>query len=92
MDGDEFVERVLEADDKGDSDTVEALLCGAVKHLRANRAKPDQGLYLGLVYLAKTKSERLMFQTETIVEVKEREGGQFTVFCSIKRPLSDSRL
>ena len=69
VDSDEFLQCVIDADEKGDDETVEALICGAVKHLRANRAKPDPGLYLGLMHLAKTRPE--CFVGETMVEVSD---------------------
>lgn len=40
-----------------DPDRAVAWLCGAVRQLRALRAKPDQVLYLSLLYLAKHQPE-----------------------------------
>lgn len=46
---------------------MEGLLCGAVKQLKMNRAKPDTTLYLSLMFLAKIKPN--VFATEGIIEV-----------------------
>ena len=51
----------------GDDERVEALLCGAVKHLKTNRSKPDQLMYMSLIYLAKTRP--VLFQSEVVIEV-----------------------
>jgi integrator complex subunit 1 len=69
-----LLDRVLEAEDVSD-ERVEALLCGAVRQLRAMRSKPvpDSALYLTLCYLAKTRP--LLFCTEIVVEA----------FCSLLR-------
>ncbi len=63
-----------------DRDRVTGLLCGAVKALRAQRAKPDQLLYLSLLFLA--KSNQLMFlSSEHVIEA----------FCSLlKRDVKES--
>jgi len=50
-----------------DSDATDGLLCGAMKHLRQHRAKPNQQLVLTLLYLAKTKP--LLFTTNVVTEV-----------------------
>ena len=68
MDSSEFLDRVLEADKKDDDDAVEALLCGAVKHLQHNKYKPEQGFYLGLMVLA--RSHRSYFQMDTVTTVR----------------------
>jgi len=65
VDSNHLLDRVIEAEDVSD-ERVEALLCGAVKQLRAQRAKPDSSLYLTLCYLAKTRP--LLFCTEIVVE------------------------
>ena len=46
----------MAAEEEDDLDRVNGLLCGAVKLLRGQRAKPDQLLYLALMFLAKSKS------------------------------------
>ncbi|XP_025095936.1 integrator complex subunit 1-like isoform X2 [Pomacea canaliculata] len=73
----DILRKVLDAEEDGDDDKVEGLLCGAVKHLRANRSKPDQTVFLTLMYLAKTRPTVL--QSETVIEA----------FCStLKRDLA----
>jgi len=44
---------VLDAEEEGEGERVEGLLCGAVKALRKERAKPDQVTYLSLLFLVK---------------------------------------
>ena len=67
VDSSEFLDRVLDADKKDDDDLVEALLCGAVKHLVHNKLKPDQGIYLGLMVLS--RSHRSYFQMDNVLNV-----------------------
>ena len=55
------------AESDGNDDRIEGLLCGAVKQLKLNRAKPDITLYLSLMFLAKIKPN--VFATEGIIEV-----------------------
>ncbi|KAJ8037540.1 Integrator complex subunit 1 [Holothuria leucospilota] len=62
----DLVEKVLEADAKEDDKLIDVLLCGALQSLKTSRAKPDPSLFLGLMYLAKTKP--MLFETETVVE------------------------
>ena len=50
-----------------DSARVEGLLCGAVKHLRNNKTRPDHAMCYGMLYLAKTKP--FTFQKDIITEV-----------------------
>ncbi|KAG7262276.1 hypothetical protein CRUP_024974 [Coryphaenoides rupestris] len=54
------------AEGDGNDERVEGLLCGAVKQLKMNRAKPDNTLYLSLMFLAKIKPN--VFATEGIIE------------------------
>ncbi|CAL8303109.1 unnamed protein product [Merluccius merluccius] len=54
------------AESEGNDDRIEGLLCGAVKQLKQNRAKPDITLYLSLMFLAKIKPN--VFATEGIIE------------------------
>ena len=42
IDPGDLVDAVAQAEDNEDKERIEALLCGAVKLLRNNRAKPDQ--------------------------------------------------
>ncbi|XP_050391471.2 integrator complex subunit 1 [Patella vulgata] len=68
---------IVEAEIDGDDERVEGLLCGAVKHLKTNRSKPDQIIYLTTMYLAKTKSA--LFCSEVVIDA----------FCSLlKRDMS----
>lgn len=55
------------AESEGNDERIEGLLCGAVKQLKMNRAKPDITLYLSLMFLAKIKPN--VFATEGIIEV-----------------------
>ncbi|UYV71556.1 INTS1 [Cordylochernes scorpioides] len=63
----EVVSKVLDAEDKGEDAKVEAYLCGAVKLLKQTKNKPDQTLYLSLLYLAKTRPN--YFSTKSVTEV-----------------------
>lgn len=57
---------MLNAEGSSDDERIERLLCGAVRLLRANRAKPESSLYLSLMLLAKTRP--LRFITDHITE------------------------
>lgn len=61
----ELVQSVLAAIDLQDSDTVVALLCGAIKALTL-RLKPESVLSLSLLYLAKVRPS--MFCNETVTQ------------------------
>ena len=65
--GHEFLEAINEAEDQNDDEKIEGLLCGAVKYLKMNRAKPDPALYLSLMYLAKAKPT--FFGSEVVSDV-----------------------
>jgi len=67
VDGAELVDAVDDAVDKSDDDRLEALLCGAVKILRATRSKPDSALFLALMCLA--KSRPTLFHSDVVTEV-----------------------
>ncbi|PIO34058.1 hypothetical protein AB205_0117270 [Aquarana catesbeiana] len=54
------------SEQEGNDDRIEGVLCGAVKQLKMNRAKPDPTLYLSLMYLAKMKPN--IFATEGVIE------------------------
>lgn len=71
----ELLSKVLIASKEGDEERMEGLLCGAVKHLRNNRSKPDQTIYLTLMYLAKTKSSLFLsdLSTEAFCSVLKRD-------------------
>ena len=63
----ELEDQVLDADASGSKLRVDALLLGAIKNLKLNKAKPDAILYMNLIYLAKSKPE--LFLSSRIVEV-----------------------
>uniref|UniRef100_A0A8C5R0A5 Integrator complex subunit 1 n=1 Tax=Leptobrachium leishanense TaxID=445787 RepID=A0A8C5R0A5_9ANUR len=54
------------SESEGNDDRIEGVLCGAVKQLKMNRAKPDPTLYLSLMFLAKIKPN--IFATEGVIE------------------------
>ncbi|KAM7371875.1 hypothetical protein PAMP_009079 [Pampus punctatissimus] len=62
-----LLDEIEAAESEGNDDRIEGLLCGAVKQLKLNRAKPDITLYLSLMFLAKIKPN--VFATEGIIEV-----------------------
>lgn len=68
VDPNDLLEAIQEAELSGDEIKIEKLLCGAVKYLRMNRAKPEQAMVLTLMYLAKTKNS--IFGSEVVIEVK----------------------
>ncbi|XP_062868566.1 integrator complex subunit 1 [Trichomycterus rosablanca] len=61
-----LLDEIEGAEADGNDDRIEGLLCGAVKQLKLNRAKPDITLYLTLMYLAKIKPN--IFATEGVIE------------------------
>lgn len=63
-----LLDEIEAAESEGNDDRIEGLLCGAVKQLKMNRAKPDTTLYLSLMFLAKIKPN--VFATEGIIEVR----------------------
>lgn len=63
-----LLEEIEAAEAEGNDDRIEGVLCGAVKQLKMNRAKPDTTLYLSLMYLAKIKPN--IFATEGVIEVR----------------------
>ena len=67
VDGSDLVDAVEDAIDKADDDRLEALLCGAVKTLRATRSKPDSALFLALMCLAKARPT--LFHSDVVTEV-----------------------
>lgn len=66
VDPTDFLSRVLKAEDVGDDDKVESLMCGAAKTLKSTRPKPDPMLYLTLMFLAKTRPR--IFDSEGSIE------------------------
>ena len=67
VDGAYLIDAVEDAVDSSDDDRLEALLCGAVKTLRATRSKPDTALFLALMCLA--KSRPTLFHSDVVTEV-----------------------
>ena len=63
----ELEDQILDADASGNKLRVDALLLGAIKNLKSNKAKPDAVLYMNLIYLAKSKPE--IFLSNRVVEV-----------------------
>ncbi|XP_039629898.1 integrator complex subunit 1 [Polypterus senegalus] len=61
-----LLDEVEAAELEGNDDRIEGVLCGAVKQLKMNRAKPDITLYLSLMFLAKIKPN--VFATEGVIE------------------------
>ena len=67
VDPNDLFDTVQDAELAGDDEKVEKLLCGAVKYLKMNRAKPNETMILTLMYLAKTKNT--IFGSEVVIEV-----------------------
>ena len=63
----ELEDQVLDAEASGNKLRVDALLLGAIKALKSNKAKPDATLYMNLLYLAKSKPD--LFLSNRVVEV-----------------------
>lgn len=76
-----LLDEIEAAEAEGNDDRIEGVLCGAVKQLKMNRAKPDTTLYLSLMYLAKIKPN--IFATEGVIEVRTRKvtDGSFLPNC-----------
>ena len=68
MDPNDLLDAIQDAELSGDDEKVEKLLCGAVKYLKMNRAKPNETMVLTLMYLAKTKNT--IFGSEVVIEVR----------------------
>lgn len=62
-----LLDEIEAAEAEGNDERIEGVLCGAVKQLKMNRAKPDITLYLSLMFLAKIKPN--VFATEGVIEV-----------------------
>ncbi|XP_076458972.1 integrator complex subunit 1-like isoform X2 [Babylonia areolata] len=75
VDPSELVSKALAASKEGDEEKVEGLICGAVKHLRNNRSKPDPIVYMSLMYLAKTQPSFFLSDivTEAFCSVLKRD-------------------
>lgn len=63
----DLLDAIEEAENSNDDENIEKVICGAIKYLRANRSKPEQAMYLGLMYLAKTRPS--FFGSEVVIEV-----------------------
>lgn len=77
----ELEDQVLDAEASGKKLRVDALLLGAIKALKSNKAKPDAVLYMNLLYLAKGKPE-LFFSNrvvEALTNILKREGGTLNI-------------
>ncbi|KAK7174477.1 hypothetical protein R3I93_001635 [Phoxinus phoxinus] len=61
-----LLDEIEASEAEGNDDRIEGVLCGAVKQLKMNRAKPDMTLYLSLMFLAKIKPN--VFATEGVIE------------------------
>ncbi|XP_051995791.1 integrator complex subunit 1 [Xyrauchen texanus] len=61
-----LLDEIEASESEGNDDRIEGVLCGAVKQLKLNRAKPDMTLYLSLMFLAKIKPN--VFATEGVIE------------------------
>ncbi|XP_055507319.1 integrator complex subunit 1 isoform X2 [Leucoraja erinacea] len=61
-----LLDEIEAAEQEGNDDCIEGLLCGAVKQMKLNRVKPDTMLFLSLMYLAKIKPN--VFATEGVIE------------------------
>jgi hypothetical protein len=66
-----LIESIYSAEEAGDDDKLEGLICGAVRYLKLNRAKPETTMYLSLMYLAKTK--QALFDSDIVIEVSEKK-------------------
>lgn len=65
-----MLSEILAAEERNDFERLEGLLCGAVKYLHGNRSKPDQTVFVTLMYLAKVKPN--VFNSEIVIEVKPK--------------------
>lgn len=73
----DLIPSVLSAIEQQNSDTVIALVCGAVRSLVTSRSKPDSMLYLTLVYMAKIRPQLFCNDvvTTALVSILKRETG-----------------
>lgn len=62
-----LLSETLAAEENNDFERLEGLLCGAVKYLHGNRSKPEQTVFVTLMYLAKVKPN--VFNSEIVIEV-----------------------
>lgn len=64
-----FLDAINDAEDNNDDEKIESLLCGSVKYLKMNRAKPEAAMFLSLMYLAKARPT--FFGSEVVIEVQQ---------------------
>ena len=67
VDPGKLLDEIQDAEDLGDDHQIERLLCGSIRMLKMNRAKPDPAIYLTLMWLA--KSRPTFFESELVIEV-----------------------
>ena len=64
----DLLDTVLEEENSGNATRAEAILCGAVKQLRASQGRPEPTLYLALMSLARAKST--LFMRTRVLDVR----------------------
>jgi len=74
-------DQILDADASGNKLRLDALLLGAIKNLKSNKAKPDTIMIVNLIYLAKSRPE--FFLSNRVVEVSENLIRLFNKFTSV---------
>ncbi|XP_066292608.1 integrator complex subunit 1-like [Branchiostoma lanceolatum] len=62
----DLIDSILDAEAENNDDRVDSLIVGAINTLKSNKAKPDQAVFLSLMFLAKTKP--LIFLSEGVTE------------------------
>lgn len=73
----DLIPSVLSAIEQQNSDTVIALVCGAIRTLVASRSKPDSMLFLTLLYLAKIRPQLFFNEvvTTALISILKRDTG-----------------
>ena len=79
MSASELEDQVLDADASKNKSRVDALLLGAIKNLKSNKAKPDQVMIVNLMYLAKSRPE--FFLSNRVAEVSVVNSSLLVVCC-----------
>ncbi|KAI2666094.1 Integrator complex subunit 1 [Labeo rohita] len=64
-----LLDEIEAAEAEGNDDRIEGVLCGAVKQLKMNRAKPDMTLYLSLILLRRDASINFKAKGNNLVSV-----------------------
>jgi integrator complex subunit 1 len=62
----DLIRAIEDAEQDDQTDAIEGLLCGAVKQLKTQRAKPDPIIYLSLMHLSKCRD--YLFMTKHVIE------------------------